>query len=225
MTTRPVEKAAVAGACRRSDSGARGLGQRVVAQFEHPHGLLGRVAGLIMARRRSNVARSEWTISLLDVQPTDRVLEIGFGPGVAVQRIAALASNGFVAGVDHSETMVRAARRRNAEAVGRGQVDLRLASVSSLPSFDEPFDKILSVNSVQFWDEPESALAELRERLRPRGRIALCLQPRARGATDEDARRMGEQICGWLERAGFRAVHLESLPMKPVCAVCALASR
>jgi cyclopropane fatty-acyl-phospholipid synthase-like methyltransferase len=204
MTTRPVEKAAVAGACRRSDSGARGLGQRVVAQFEHPHGLLGRVAGLIMARRRSNVARSEWTISLLDVQPTDRVLEIGFGPGVAV---------------------VRAARRRNAEAVGRGQVDLRLASVSSLPSFDELFDKILSVNSVQFWDEPESALAELRERLRPRGRIALCLQPRARGATDEDARRMGEQICGWLERAGFRAVHLESLPMKPVCAVCALASR
>jgi SAM-dependent methyltransferase len=197
----------------------------VVAQFANPHGLLGRVAGLIMARRRSNVARSEWTISLLDLEPADRVLEIGFGPGVAVQRIAANAPDGFIAGIDHSETMVRAARRRNAEAIRRGRVDLRLGSASSLPDFDAPFDKILSVNSIQFWDEPEAALVELRERLRPDGRIALCLQPRARGATDRDALHMGEQICGWLETAGFRRVRLEQLPMKPVSAVCALGSR
>ena len=56
----------------------------VVRQFGHPHGIGGRLAGCVMVHRSSNRQRNRWVVSLLDVQPTDRVLEIGFGPGLAL---------------------------------------------------------------------------------------------------------------------------------------------
>jgi hypothetical protein len=51
-----------------------------LAQFHHPTGAVGHVAGWIMDRRSSNVARNRWAAQLLDVQPTDRVIELGCGP-------------------------------------------------------------------------------------------------------------------------------------------------
>lgn len=77
-------------------------------------------------------------MSLLDVQPADRVLEIGSGPGLAIQELSHIAREGYVCGIDHSEVMVRQARKRNADGIRRGVVDLRLASVDALPAFDAP---------------------------------------------------------------------------------------
>ncbi|HMF05224.1 MAG TPA: SAM-dependent methyltransferase, partial [Acidimicrobiia bacterium] len=79
----------------------------MVAQFHRPHGLGGRAAGWVMAHRGSNRKRNVWAAGLLDVQPEDRVLEIGFGPGIAIEATAGRATRGLVAGVDHSELMVR----------------------------------------------------------------------------------------------------------------------
>ena len=56
----------------------------MVGQFGHPRGTAGSVAGWVMAHRSSNRRRNNWVVSLLDVQPGERVLEIGFGPGLAV---------------------------------------------------------------------------------------------------------------------------------------------
>ena len=78
-----------------------------------PHGLGGHVAGWVMAHRSSNRRRNQWVVSLLDVQPADRVLEVGFGPGVAVAELSRRASRGMVMSVDHSEVML-ARRRRGA---------------------------------------------------------------------------------------------------------------
>jgi cyclopropane fatty-acyl-phospholipid synthase-like methyltransferase len=43
----------------------------------------------------------------LDVQPTDHVLDVGCGGGMAVKLIAQTAVEGFVVGVDYSEDMVQ----------------------------------------------------------------------------------------------------------------------
>src|SRR5947209_8447596 len=56
----------------------------VFGQFLRPHGFRGRAAGWVMATRGSNRERNIWAVGLLDVQPDDRVLEIGFGPGIAI---------------------------------------------------------------------------------------------------------------------------------------------
>ena len=95
--------------------------RRVRAQFARPTGLSGRVVGWIMASRASNRRRNVWTVSLLDVQRHDRVLEIGFGPGIAVREISRLAAEGYVCGLDHSEEMLRKATRRNAAAIRTGR--------------------------------------------------------------------------------------------------------
>ena len=137
------------------------LNDRVVdavkAQFGHPTGLGGWAAGLVMAHRSSNRRRNSWAVSLLDVQPDDRILEIGFGPGLAILELSRIAHEGHVCGLDHSELMLRQASKRNADGVRRGLVDLRVGSVDALPAFEAPFDKILAVNAYLFWGEPDAA--------------------------------------------------------------------
>src|SRR5262245_48462873 len=96
--------------------------KRVWGQFRKPRGLFGRLIGNNMARR--NVYDASWTISLVDIEPESRVLDVGFGPGVSTQFAAAKASKGFVAAVDHSEAMVQAARRLNAAALRAGRVEI-----------------------------------------------------------------------------------------------------
>jgi ubiquinone/menaquinone biosynthesis C-methylase UbiE len=201
------------------------LKQRVVdaakAQFGHPTGLGGRAAGLVMANRSSNRQRNSWAVSLLDVQTEDRVLEIGFGPGLAILELSRIAHEGHVCGIDHSDLMVRQARRRNADGCRRGVVDLRLGSVDELPAFDAPFDKILAVNAVMFWSEPDARLAELRRLLRPGGLIAVAHQPRGPGATDETSAAKGQELAAALVRAGCSEARVETLHLKPAV-VCAL---
>ena len=194
----------------------------VVAQFHRPHGVGGRAAGWVMAHRGSNRERNLWAAGLLDVQPDDRVLELGFGPGIAIEAMAGLATRGLVVGVDHSEVMVRQATRRNAAAVRAGRVDLRIGDAEHLPAFDAPFDKILAVNSLMFWDDPAARLKELRDLLHPGGRIAIAYQPRGPGSTDETAARAGREIAGHFETAGFTEVRVETLPLKQVAVVCVL---
>jgi SAM-dependent methyltransferase len=195
--------------------------KRVRAQFGRPTGLPGRIAGWIMAHRASNRRRNAWAVSLLDVQRDDRVLEIGFGPGIAIRELSRRTPEGYVCGLDHSAVMVRQAARRNAEGVRRGRVDLRLGSAESLPAVDTPFDKVLAVNVTLFWDQPVELLGNLRRVLRTGGRIAIAIQPRGPGATDEAATAAGQELVAALRDAGFSQVRLETLELKPAV-VCVL---
>jgi SAM-dependent methyltransferase len=194
----------------------------VFGQFLRPHGFGGRAAGWVMATRGSNRERNIWAVGLLDVQPHDRVLEIGFGPGIAIQEFARRATNGLVVGVDHSEVMVQQARKRNAAAVRAGRVDLRLGSAEALPGFDAPFDKILAVNSLLFWDDPVARLKELHDRLRPGGQIAIVYQPRGPGSTNEVAGRTGQEIAEHFATVGLTSVRVETLALQPTAVVCVL---
>lgn len=180
------------------------------------------MAGWVMAHRRSNRQRNRWAVSLLDVQPTDRVLEIGFGPGVAIAELARRATRGKVYGIDRSEVMVRQAGRRNAAAIRANRVQLIHAAVDQLPSFDEPLDAILAVNTVGFWPDPAERLRRLRRLLRPGGRIALASQPRCPGATRDTTVRAAEELQGLLTRAGFTQIRTETLDLdQPVACVLA----
>jgi SAM-dependent methyltransferase len=194
----------------------------VVGQFHRPHGIGGRAAAWVMAHRSSNRDRSLWAVGLLDVRPGDRVLELGFGPGVAISELARRATGGLVAGVDHSELMVRQARRRNAAAVRSGQVDLRLGAIEDLPDFGSDFDAILAVNALHFAGDATRVLEGLRRILRPRGRIAIASQPRCPGATAETSAESGRMLAAGLGAAGFSDVHVELLALDPPV-VCALA--
>ncbi len=193
----------------------------VRAQFECPSGLAGRAVGWILASRPSNRRRNAWVVSLLEVQRHDRILEIGFGPGVAIREASRLAVNGCVCGVDHSEEMLRQAVKRNAVAIQAGVVDLRLGSADDLPTFAAPFDKILAINSLMFRGQTADRLRALRALLRPGGWIAIAHQPRGPGASDAIAGTRGRAIAGALAEAGFSDVRVQTLGLTPAV-VCVL---
>src|SRR4051812_28096666 len=98
------------------------LTQTVGRQLGHPRGLLGWIVARIM--RRSNARLNLWMVEILHVAPGDRVLEIGFGPGVALAVLLARASDGFVAGIDVSESMAQHACSRYAAAIAAGRLDI-----------------------------------------------------------------------------------------------------
>lgn len=137
----------------------RRVGAALRAQFGRPRGLWGHAVGFVLAHRSSNRGRNQWVVSLLGVRPDDRVLEIGFGPGLAILELSRLAPEGHVCGIDHSELMVPKASKRNADGIRRGVVDLRLGSVDALPAFDAPFDEVLAVNATAKGRELAAALA------------------------------------------------------------------
>ncbi|HEY7593441.1 MAG TPA: class I SAM-dependent methyltransferase [Actinophytocola sp.] len=195
----------------------------MVRQFGHPRGLPGRLVGWIMAHRRSNVARNRWVVAVLDVRPTERVLEIGFGPGIALAELARRVTRGQVYGVDHSAVMVAQASRRNAAAIAAHRVRLTQAPVDRLPSFTEPLDTVFAVNNMAFWPDPQARLRELRGLLRPGGRIALVSQPRSPGANRETTKRVAQELQDALTRAGFTWQRTETLALDPPVA-CVIAT-
>lgn len=197
----------------------------VVGQFGRPRGIAGSVAGWVMAHRPSNRRRNGWVVALLEVRPGDRVLEIGFGPGLAVAELSRRAGpTGHVHGIDASDVMLRQASRRNAAAIAAGLVTLTSGTVEQLPAtLDGPLDAVLAVNSLGFWPAPAARLADLRRRLRPGGRIAIAAQPRCPGATRDTAIAAAGEITDLLAGAGFTGARTEVLDLDPPV-VCVLAA-
>jgi ubiquinone/menaquinone biosynthesis C-methylase UbiE len=126
---------------------------------------------------RTNRKCAAWVIDLLAVQPSDKMLEVGFGPGVGIQLLTSSASAGYVAGVDSSKEMVAQATTRNKKAIESGRVHLRHGSVASLPFANNTFDKVLAINSMQVWPDAVAGLREMRRVIRPGGQVALGFTP------------------------------------------------
>lgn len=197
-----------------------GILKKFALQFGKPEGLLGSIAGKLMAS--TGIKKNKWTISLLNIQKGDNVLEIGFGPGIAIELVSNVNQDGHVVGIDYSDVMLQQAQKRNKKAIQEGRVKLILADVNNVPSFDLMFDKIFSVNSIIFWKEPIETLKEIRQLLKPCGLIALTIQPYMKGATVETSKRLGNEIVNYLKQAGFSNIRMELKEMKPVAAVCVL---
>ncbi|MCA9726634.1 MAG: methyltransferase domain-containing protein, partial [Candidatus Eisenbacteria bacterium] len=151
-----------------------------------------------------NRGRSRMVLEQLDLEPGDRVLEIGFGPGVDLRTVSRRCE--WVAGIDHSEEMLRQARRRNLRAIETGGVELRRGTAEALPFDDDSFDKAFSINSVQFWPDLDGGIRELRRVLRPGGRAVLAIQPRQPRANLRIARSWETKLVRETQAAGFSSV-------------------
>jgi ubiquinone/menaquinone biosynthesis C-methylase UbiE len=192
------------------------------SQFAHPKGLPGRFVGMILALK--NRERNAWAISLLDIQPGDQVLEIGFGPGQAIQEVAKLTPNGFVAGIDLSDTMVVQASKRNADAIRSGHVLLQQGAEAPLPFEANKFNKVFAVNSMQFWSDPMAGLQEVRRVLRSGGRLVITIQPMW-AKTEEEVQTVSAKLVSHLKQTGFKQVRLETKQLRPITTVSGIGTK
>jgi trans-aconitate methyltransferase len=196
---------------------------RMIDQFRQPRGPFGVLAGRFMARRSSNQQRSAWTVDLLDLQPGDRVLELGYGPGIGIEAVMRRLQSGVLVGVDHSEAMRKMALERVRDLDGQVRPVLRIGDAQALPDDIGTFDKIFSCNVWLFWQDPVAVFKQLRPHVAADGTLAVTHLPRGRQATRDTSLSAGATITAQLDEAGYGEMRQEVLELDPVPAVCVLA--
>jgi arsenite methyltransferase len=115
---------------------------------------------------------TDQTLALMDLQPSDRVLDLGCGTGWASRRMARVATAGEVVGIDVADEMLR-----RAEQASAGISNLRYVwgSAERIPAADNCFTKVLSVESFYYYADQGKALDELRRVLAPGGRLFILI--------------------------------------------------
>jgi SAM-dependent methyltransferase len=148
-----------------------GLPSVIGRQLQHPRGLLGKALFGWMTTK--TIAHARWTADLMDVQPDDALLEVGFGNGANIELLTARAPNGHVAGAEISKTAVEMASRKNARAISEGRVTLHEAAGGALPFDDGVFDKACTVATAYVIAQPGAVFREMHRVLKPGGVAAV----------------------------------------------------
>jgi arsenite methyltransferase len=182
----------------------------IARQLSCPTGFFGRIMGRLM--NRHNAKLNAFAVRQLELTPSDRVLEIGFGGGITLPSLIAGAA--FVGGVDRSRDMVRRAKARFPEAVAAGRADFREGNVEELPFEASSFGKVCTVNTVYFWSSLDAGFAEIHRVLSSGGRVVVGFLPKDRMdrlgmPTDIFTSRAPDDVIAALTKAGFSDVRLE----------------
>jgi ubiquinone/menaquinone biosynthesis C-methylase UbiE len=111
-------------------------------------------------------------VDQLDIQPRDRVLEIGCGHGVAATFVCERLDGGRLTAVDRSPKMIEAAMRRNAAWIEAGTAEFLVADLEALDLEDRRFDKIFAVRVGLFHREPARAHGIAGRWLAPGGTVS-----------------------------------------------------
>ena len=143
----------------------------ILSQAREPSGRFGRLGAQRMNRGHRRLA--QWGLSQVTVGRETLILDVGCGGGGTVRRLAELAPEGRVYGVDFSEASVAASRRTNRALINAGRVEIKHGSVSALPFPDEMFDLVTAIQTHFFWPDLLTDLQEVRRVLRPCGTVAI----------------------------------------------------
>ncbi len=144
---------------------------KVIGQCRKPSGLFGRFILWDMNRHHSKL--TDWALSHVSIKKTDTILDVGCGGGRAISKLAAMASNGKVHGVDYSEESVTAAHRNNTRWIDIGRVSVREGTVSQLPFADSTFDLVTAIETHLFWPDLSNDFREILRLLKQGGALLI----------------------------------------------------
>lgn len=144
---------------------------RLARQLGRPAGLAGRLVA--RGLNRGNRQLIEAAVAALADSPGAALADVGFGGGLGLRLLLARPELAALHGVEISTTMLDWARVRFAEEVATGRLHLHNCSMTALPVAAESLDGILTVNTIYFIDDLDSALGEVTRTLKRSGRLAL----------------------------------------------------
>ena len=169
-------------------------------------------------------ARIRWAVEVMDLQPSDHVLEIGCGPGAGAELICSRLETGKLFAIDRSESGVDRTKRRNARHVESGRLTVRQIDLATLRVPVKRLNKVFAFNVNLFWvRDAADEIALLHERLLPGGAVHLFYEAnRRRAGADDRAEGVGQPgrrrlpgLGGGAEGAGRRRPHRPALRLFP----------
>lgn len=116
---------------------------------------------------------TSWGLGKIDIKQDSIILDIGCGGGRTVNRLALLAPEGKVFGIDYSNDCVNWSIEFNKGLIDSGKVEIHNASVEKIPFEDNKFDWALAVETVYFWPNLLQNFSEIKRVLKPSGRIMI----------------------------------------------------
>ena len=176
-------------------------------QAKKPSGLFGR---LVMSRvfDLGNIVLNDLMKEQLLIEANDYILEIGSGTGKLIAEMAKLVDDGFIEGIDLSDTMVALAQKKNKAHISSGKVNIRQGDFESAAFGDCCFDKICSANTIYFWSAPDKFIMKFFKILKPGGKLVLAFEDKQqleKRSLSKDVFHLYHQdeIANLLQRNGF----------------------
>ncbi len=136
-------------------------------QLRRPSGWIGRCA-MGQFLNSGNRRMLDAAVDVLQPQPDELIVDIGFGGGYALDRIRERVAPACPAGVEISRAMIEAGHAR-----WGGAVILFQADVAAMPFKSHSQNAVLSINTIYFWPDTKAALEEIARILKPGGRFVL----------------------------------------------------
>lgn len=116
---------------------------------------------------------TDWGLAQISIKKHCTILDVGCGGGRTVSKLAAIATQGKVYGLDYSDESVAATKRMNAQGIGLGRVEVRHGSVSQLPFPDGMFDLVTAVETHFWWPNLPGDMGEVFRVLKPGGTLVI----------------------------------------------------
>ena len=120
-----------------------------------------------MNSRHSKV--TDWGLSKVSIRKPDIILDVGCGGGRTVSKLAAIATQGRIYGLDYSEASVAVAKKINTQWIAMGRVEIQQGSVSQLPFTDDTFNLVTAVETHFWWPDLPTDMREILRVLKPGG--------------------------------------------------------
>ncbi len=193
--------------------------EKVAKQLAHPTGAFGVEVALGMNHLNQFINKN--TYDLLQINDSDKVLEIGLGNGKFIKNILNYGNNICYTGLDISHTMITEAKKLNDKFIKAGFVNLILADIEKMPFLKESFNKICTINTIYFWKNPTKALKEVYRILRKDGLFIISFRPYIEGQSLNFSEYgfteyKTEEVESIIHKANFKIVEKKSQSEAPI---------
>jgi ubiquinone/menaquinone biosynthesis C-methylase UbiE len=145
--------------------------KRMLNQSKKPSGRFGRFLTRVMNFAHSGLTR--WSLEFIDIAGDTDILDIGCGGGKTVERLAKIAGEGKVVGIDYSPDSVVVASKRNRALINKGRVEIFQGIVSSMKFHDGVFGLITAFESHYFWPDLHNDLKEIHRVMKQNGQLLI----------------------------------------------------
>jgi ubiquinone/menaquinone biosynthesis C-methylase UbiE len=169
---------------------------------------------------RSVPERLAWAMQTMAIAPSDHVLEIGCGRGVAASLVCQRLSRGRIVAIDRSVTMAKTAEQRNIDSVEAGRAVFLATSLDAAQLDGERFDKVFAVNVNLFWVRSSARELDLIRRvLKRNGAMYLFYEP----PHAPRAMAIADNVVAFLTEQGFATTTLTTTTRPGRAVVCVVA--